>query len=124
MSSLCLPHVLGHASYLSPLFCLLLVDGSLPLAPSVWLSCCCWGIVGLDSACEGTTFIFRVVLDFGGVVYEGLCFFLLLPLSASQLPSEVTNGKGVGCASGVGLPPTALSPSFLDKRVGTGPTSA
>ena len=30
----------------------------------------------------------------------------------------------VGCASGVGLPPAALSPSFLDKRVGTGPASA
>ena len=32
--------------------------------------------------------------------------------------------KGVGCASSVGLPPAALSPSFLDKRVGTGPVSA
>ena len=32
--------------------------------------------------------------------------------------------KGVGCASGVGLPTAALSPSFLDKRVGTGPVSA
>ena len=31
--------------------------------------------------------------------------------------------KGVGSASGVGLPPAALSPSFLDKRVGTGPAS-
>ena len=32
--------------------------------------------------------------------------------------------KAVGCASGVGLPPVTLSPSFLDKRVGTGPTLA
>ena len=32
--------------------------------------------------------------------------------------------RGVGCASGVGLPPAALSPNFLDKRVGTGPASA
>ena len=31
--------------------------------------------------------------------------------------------KVVGYASGVGLPPVALSPSFMDKRVGTGPTS-
>ena len=30
----------------------------------------------------------------------------------------------MGCASGVGLPSAALSPSFLDKRVGTGPISA
>ena len=29
----------------------------------------------------------------------------------------------MGCASGVGLPPAALSPSFLDKRVRTGPAS-
>ena len=32
--------------------------------------------------------------------------------------------KVVGCASGVELPPAALNPSFLDKRVGTSPTSA
>ena len=32
--------------------------------------------------------------------------------------------KGVGCASGVGLPPATLSPNFLDKRVRTVPTSA
>ena len=32
--------------------------------------------------------------------------------------------KVVGCASSVGLPPAALSPNFLDKRVGTGPASA
>jgi len=31
--------------------------------------------------------------------------------------------KGVGCASNIGLPPAALNPSFLDKRVGTGPVS-
>ena len=31
--------------------------------------------------------------------------------------------KVVGCASGVGLPPAALNPSFLDKRVGTSPAS-
>ena len=30
----------------------------------------------------------------------------------------------VGCASGVGLLPAALGPSFLDKGVGTGPTAA
>ena len=36
----------------------------------------------------------------------------------------VANCKGVGCASGVGLPLAALNPSFLDKRVGTGPASA
>ena len=50
-------------------------------------------------------------------------FFFLLPLSASQLPSEVANCEGVGRANGVGLPPVALSPSFLDKRVGTSPAS-
>ena len=31
--------------------------------------------------------------------------------------------KVVGCASSVGLLPTALGPSFLDKGVGTGPTA-
>ena len=31
--------------------------------------------------------------------------------------------KVVGCASGVGLLPTVLSTSFLDKRVGTGPAA-
>ena len=30
----------------------------------------------------------------------------------------------MGCASGVRLPPAALNPSFLDKRVGTDPVSA
>ena len=30
--------------------------------------------------------------------------------------------RGVGCASGI-RPPAALSPSFLNKRVGTGPAS-
>ena len=29
----------------------------------------------------------------------------------------------VGCASGVGLLPAALGPSFLDKGIGTGPTA-
>ena len=29
----------------------------------------------------------------------------------------------MGCASGVGLLPTALGPSFLDKGVGIGPTA-
>ena len=69
------------------------------MAPSVWLSCYWWGVVGLDSAYKGTTLKFRVVLDFGGIVCEGL-------------------------PSGVGLPFAALNPSFLDKRVGTGPASA
>ena len=31
--------------------------------------------------------------------------------------------KVVGCASGVGLLPTTLGPSFLDKGVGTGPAA-
>ena len=58
--------------------------GSAPvlLAPFVWLDCY-WGgggVVGLDSACEGTTLMFRVVLDFGGIVREGLC---VLSLSVS-----------------------------------------
>ena len=43
-----------------------------------------------------------------------------LPLSVSQLPSGVANCKVVGCASGVGLLPTALNSSFLDKGVGSG----
>ena len=95
--------------------------GSAPvlLAPSVWLGCCWWGIVGLDSACEGTVLMFRVVLDFGCIVYEGFC---VLSLSVSQLPSGVTNCKVAGLVCNVGLLPTALSPSFLDKGVGTGPT--
>ena len=31
--------------------------------------------------------------------------------------------KVVGCASGVGLLPAALGPSFLDKGIGTGPVA-
>ena len=95
--------------------------GSTPilLAPSVWLSCCWWGVVGLDSACKGTTLMFRVILDFGGIICEG---FYVLPLSVSQLPSEVANCKVVGLVCNVGLLLTTLGPSFLDKGVGTGPT--
>ena len=64
--------------------------GSAPilLAPSVWLGCCWWGVVGLDFAYEGTTLMFRVVLDFGGIICEGIC---VLSLSVSQLPSGVAN---------------------------------
>ena len=100
--------------------------GSAPvlLALSIWLGCYQWGVVGLDSACEGTALIFRVVLDFGGIVCEEFCFFFyFLTLSVSQLPSEVTNCKVVGCASGVRLLSTALGLSFLDKGVGTSPTA-
>ena len=95
------------------------------LAPSIWLGYCWWDVVGLDYAYEGTTLIFCVVLDFGGIVCEGLffLFFFLLPLSTSQLPSGVTNCKVVGCDN-VGLLLAAPSPSFLDKRVGTGLASA
>ena len=65
-----------------------------------WLGYCWWGIVGLDSACEGMTLIFCVVLDFGGI-----CLWRLLSLSASQLLSGVTNlmwwaffgWTGLGC---------------------------
>ena len=52
-----------------------------------------------------------------------LFFFFLLPLFVSQLPSGVANYKVVACASGVGLFLAALSPSFLDKGIGTGSTS-
>ena len=54
---------------------------------------------------------------------RGSVSFFVLPLSVSQLPSEVANCKVVGCASSVGLLPAALGPSFLDKGVGTGPTA-
>ena len=76
--------------------------GSAPvlLASSVWLGCCWWGVVGLDSACEGTTLMFRVVLDFGGIVRKGLC---VLSLFVSQLPSEVANCNVVGLFCNVGL---------------------
>ena len=56
-------------------------------------------------------------------VKSSIFFFFFLPLSVSQLPSEVTNCKVVGCASGVGLLPVALGPIFLDKRDGTGPAA-
>ena len=52
---------------------------------------------------------------------RGSVSFFVLPLSVSQLPSEVANCKVVGCASSVGLLPAALGLSFLDKGVGTGP---
>ena len=61
------------------------------LTPSVWLGYYWWGIVGQDSACEGTTLMFRVVLDLGGI-----CLWGLLSLSASQLPSGVANLNIVG----------------------------
>ena len=64
--------------------------GSTPilLAPSVWLGYCWCGVVGLDSACEGTALMFRVILDFRGIACEGFC---VLSLSVSQLPSGVIN---------------------------------
>ena len=99
--------------------------GSAPvlLAPSVWLGCCWWDVVGLDSACKGTTLIFCVVLDFGGIVCGEFYFFFFSPLSVSQLPSEVANCKVVGYASSVGLLPATLGPNFLDMGVGTGPAA-
>ena len=74
--------------------------GSTPilLTPSVWLGCCWWGVFGLDSACKGTTLLFRVVLDFGGI-----CLWGLLSLSASQLPNGVTNLNVVGLFVILGL---------------------
>ena len=67
--------------------------GSAPilLTPSIWLGYCWWGIVGLDSAYEGTTLMFCVVLDFRGICLQGF-----LSLFASQLPSEVANLNLVG----------------------------
>ena len=56
------------------------------LTPSSWLGCCCWGIVGLDSACKGTTLMYHVALDLGGICLRGP-----LSLSVSQLPSGVVN---------------------------------
>ena len=55
------------------------------LAPSIWLGGYWWGVVGLDTAYEGMTLMFRIVLDFGGIVHEGL---YVLSLSVSQLPVE------------------------------------
>ena len=46
--------------------------------------------------------------------------FVFSPLFVSQL---LANCKVVSCASSVGLLPATLSPSFLDKGVGTGPTA-
>ena len=63
------------------------------LAPSIWLGGYWWGVVGLDSAYEGTMLMFCIVLDFGGIDREGLC---VLSLSVSQLPSGVTNSNVVG----------------------------
>ena len=67
--------------------------GSAPvlLTPFVWLGCYWWGFVGLDSASEGTTLMFRVVLDFEGIYLQGF-----LSLSASQLPSGVSDLNVVG----------------------------
>ena len=64
--------------------------GSAPilLTPSVWLGCYWWGVVGLDSASKGTMLIFRIIVDFGGIVCKGIC---VLSLFVSQLPSEVAN---------------------------------
>ena len=95
--------------------------GSAPilLIPSAWLGCCGWDFVGRDSACKGTTLIFRVVLDFRGIACEGFC---LLSLFASQLPSKVANLNVVGLSwFWAGLPPTALGPSVLDNRVRISP---
>ena len=63
--------------------------------------------------------MFCIVLDFGGIVYEGFC---VLSLSFSQLPNEVANCKVMGLVCNVVLLSTALGSSFLDIGVGTGPT--
>ena len=63
--------------------------------------------------------MFRVVLDFGGIVCKG---FYVLSLYVSQLPSGVSNCKVVGLICNVRLLPTTLGPSFLDKEIGTNPT--
>ena len=73
----------------------------------------------MDSTYEGMALMFRVILDFGGIVCEGFC---VLSLSVSQLLSGVANFKVVGLICNVRLLPTILGPSFLDKGVGTGPT--
>ena len=69
------------------------------LIPFAWLGYCWWGIVGLDSCYEGTTLMFRVVLDFGGMVCKGFC---LLSLFISQLPNGVANLNMVGLSEIVG----------------------
>ena len=87
--------------------------GSAPvlLAPSVCLCCYWWGVVGLDSTYEGTALIFCVVLDFDGIVREGLC---VLSLSVSQLPSRVANCNVVGlfCNVRLGCPLQYLAQMF------------
>ena len=81
-------------------------------------------------------------LDFdGAIVYLIKCFQIIwYNINTCVSPADSSNFctvwrvnsyiyflftycKVVGCASGVGLPPVALSPSFLDKGVGTGPVS-
>ena len=67
-----------------------------------------------------------------GLINQVLLFSTYLPKKKSLNNVTCRNGalvymtivRGVGCASGVRLPPAALSPSFLDKRVGTSLASA
>ena len=93
--------------------------GSAPilLTPFTWLGYCCGGIVGLDFAYEGTTLMFRVALDLGGI-----CLWRPLSLSVSQLPSEVANLIWWAFLCSIGLLPTVLGPSVLIKGVETSPT--
>ena len=86
------------------------------LAPSAWLGCCWWGVVGLDFACEGTSLIFRVILDFGGI-----CPWGLLSLSLPQLlVKSPTLCRGLFfCILCVRLPSVVMSPSILGKGVET-----
>ena len=93
--------------------------GSAPilLTPFTWLGYCCGGIVGLDFAYEGTTLIFLVALDLGGI-----CLRKPLSLSVSQLPSEVANLMWWAFLCSIRLPLTVLGPSVLIKGVEIGLT--
>ena len=100
--------------------------GSAPnlLTPFVWLGCCCWGIVGLDSTCEGMTLMFCVVLDLEGIRLRGLLCSVPIYFPTPQW-SRQFNVVGLfflQCWAGLPLVILGLSrpePNYKDKHVTT-----
>ena len=86
------------------------------LIPFAWLGYCWWGAVGLDSTCEGTTLMFHVVLDFGGMLLSSIPVCFLTPQRSRQFKYGAPFWDyGLGC-----LWPY-YGPKVLRRKVKTGP---
>ena len=96
--------------------------GSAPilLTPSVWLNCCWWSVVGLDSACEGTALMFCVVQDLCSILFVRASIPTYFP-SPQRSRQFKCGGPFLQCWAR--LSPTVIGPSVLSKGVKTGPTT-